>query len=45
MGRVFGTIRAFFGIIIILYPVARAAGAFYQSSRGNAIVNVSNYVC
>ena len=33
---------ASFGIIITLYPIARAAGTFYQSSKDNAVVNVSN---
>ena len=36
---VFGS---FFGVNLTLYPIARAAGAFYQSARNNAIVNVSN---
>ena len=32
-----------FGIIWInTYPISRAAGAMYQSARGNAIVRVSN---
>ena len=39
IGPIFG---AFFGVNLTLYPIARAAGAFYQSARNNAIVNVSN---
>ena len=39
-----------FGLVIILlgiiflnsYPISRAAGAMYQSARGNAIIRVSN---
>ena len=31
-----------FGIVFInAYPISRAAGAMYQSARGNAIVRVS----
>ena len=39
IGPIFG---AFFGVNLTLYPIARAAGAFYQSARNNAILNVSN---
>ena len=40
--HMFVLLNASFGIIITLYPIARAAGTFYQSAKDNAFVNVSN---
>ena len=37
----YGVILFSFITCITLYPLARAAGAFYQSARGNAYVKVS----
>ena len=38
-------ISLFIGVISLdIYPISRAAGAFYQSNRGNAIVNVSKTI-
>ena len=39
---IYSVFASFFGVNLTLYPIARAAGAFYQSARNNAIVNVSN---
>ena len=30
-----------FSIVVNAYPISRAAGAFYQSARGNGIVKVN----
>ena len=37
------TVMLFFGLVCLNgYPISRAAGAMYQSARGNAIVKVSD---
>ena len=38
-----GLVMLFFGLVCLNgYPISRAAGAMYQSARGNAIIKVSD---
>merc|ERR1712131_501308 len=36
--RCFAILSFLFSIVVNAYPISRAAGAFYQSGRGNGIV-------